>query len=402
MQTPSIHGQAIQAPGSWVFLLLAAACGMIAANIYYAQPLIGPIADSLGLSVQFAGLVATVTQVGYGIGLLLIVPLGDLMENRRLVITTLGVTTLALVATASATHAFTFLAAGVLIGLGSVTVQLLVLYAVHLAPSALQGRIVGIVTGGLMLGIMFARPAASFITGMGSWRTVFMGSAVAMIILAAVLRIALPIRLPVQGLRYGSLLASMGPLIWHTPVLRRRAFYQSCLFGAFSLFWTTVPLLLVDNFQFSQTDIAVFALTGIASALAAPLAGHAADRGWDRSATCIAMLAVAACFVFGRLGSSASVIGLMGLVLGAIFLGFGVSVHAVLGQRSIFSLDPESRGRLNGLFMATYFTAGALGSILGTWAYTNGGWTLINWIGFGLSVLALISLCTERNHSTPR
>jgi predicted MFS family arabinose efflux permease len=289
---------------AWLTLVLATACGLIAANVYYAQPLVGPISASLGLSPQAAGLIVTMTQLGYGAGLLLVVPLGDQFENRRLVLAILCVAMLALVGAAMSTHAAMFLSAALLIGLGSVAVQVLVPYAAHLAPEAVRGRAVGNVMSGLMLGIMLARPAASFIADTLTWHAVFVISAVAMAGLGIVLRIALPRRQPTPGLGYGTLLASMARLARHTPILQRRAIYHACLFGAFSLFWTTVPLLLADTFHLSQNGIALFALAGVAGAIAAPIAGRAADRGWSRPATGAAIIAVAASFLLSRLGQS--------------------------------------------------------------------------------------------------
>ncbi len=379
----------------WLTLLLAVACGLIAANVYYAQPLVGPISASLGLSPQAAGLIVTMTQIGYGAGLLLVVPLGDLFENRRLVLVILCVATLALVGAAVSTHAATFLAAALLIGVGSVAVQVLVPYAAHLAREAVRGRVVGNVMSGLMLGIMLARPAASFITEALSWHAVFIVSAFVMAGLAIVPRIALPRRQPAPDLGYGTLLASMVGLARRTPILQRRALYHACLFGAFSLFWTTAPLLLADTFHLSQNGIALFALAGVAGAIAAPIAGRAADHGWSKPATAVAMIAVAASFLLGRLGSSGSHTDLVILVLASILLDFGVTTHFVLGQRSIFSLGAEIRGRLNGLYMATFFAGGAVGSALGGWAYAQGGWPLSMWVGLGLPVLAVGFYLTE-------
>ena len=345
---------------AWLTLLLATACGLIAANIYLAQPLIGPISTSLGLPRGAAGLVVTMTQAGYGAGLLLVVPLGDLFENRRLVLVILCVAVVALAGAAVSTHAAGFLAAALLIGIGSVAVQVLVPYAAHLAPEAVRGRVVGNVMSGLMLGIMLARPAASFITEALSWHAVFAISAVVMAGLAVVLRVALPRRQPAPGLRYGVLLSSMARLARYTPVLQRRALYHACLFGAFSLFWTTVPLLLGGPFGLSQNGIALFALAGVAGAVAAPIAGRAADRGWSKPATGLAMAAVAASLLLARLGVPGSRGGLAILVVAAILLDFGVTAHLVLGQRAIFLLGAEVRSRLNGLYMATFFAGGAI------------------------------------------
>jgi predicted MFS family arabinose efflux permease len=380
----------------WLTLLLATACGLIVANMYYAQPLAGPISAALGLSPGAAGLVVTLTQVGYGAGLLLIVPLGDLVENRRLICTVVGVGALALLGAGLSTHLLAFLVAAVFIGLGSVAVQILVPYAAHLAPEAARGRVVGNVTTGLMLGVMLARPISSYLTALSSWRTVFLVSSAVMVMLAVVLSQALPRRKPIPRLRYRALLASMLGLALTTPVLKRRAIYQAFLFGAFSLFWTTTPLLLASpDFGLSQRGIALFALASVAGAVAAPLAGRVADRGWSRAATAFAMLAVAAAFLMTHIVRSDSTLALVFLVLAGVLLDFGVQGNVVLGYRAIFALKPEHRSRLNGLYMATFFTAGAIGSALGGWAFAHGGWPLASWIGFALPVMALLYLATE-------
>ncbi|MGC2779924.1 MAG: MFS transporter, partial [Bradyrhizobium sp.] len=212
---------------AWITLLLAFSCGLIVANIYYAQPLIGPISADLGLPPQLAGLLVTMSQIGYGAGLLLVVPLGDLIENRKLVIATIIVGAVALACAALATSPSTFLASALLIGFGSVAVQILIPYAGHMAPEAIRGRTVGNVTTGLMLGIMLARPVASFVAAHASWHIIYAASAVAMSILAVVLRLTLPPRAPQARLSYGQLLGSMVQLYRDTPALRRRALYQA-------------------------------------------------------------------------------------------------------------------------------------------------------------------------------
>ena len=393
-----IDGTARVSP--WITLLLAAACGLVAANIYYAQPVAALIAASLGMPPQGAGLIVTATQVGYGAGLLLIVPLGDLLENRRLVVGLVLGTMLALAVAAASTSAAIFLPAALSIGLCSVAVQILVPYAAHLAPEATRGRAVGNVMSGLMLGIMLARPFSSILTDVFSWHAVFVISAFLMGILAVVLRFVLPRRAPASTLGYGALLASLVRLARNTPVLRRRAFYHAWLFGAFSLFWTTVPLQLADTFHLSQTGIALFAAAGIAGALAAPIAGRIADLGWTRPATIVAMVAVAASFAVDRVGLSETHSGLACLLAGAILIDFGVTAHVVLGQREIFGLPAEIRGRLNGIYMATFFMGGAIGSGLGGWAFAYGGWSAATWIGLVMPAIPLACFLAERPIAT--
>jgi len=386
-----------QAVSTRMTLLLAFACGLIAANLYYAQPLAGPIGVALGLSPGATGLIVTLTQIGYGIGLLFVVPLGDLLETRRLVLTLIGLAMLALLGVALATHPLPFFAATLGIGVASVAVQVLVPYAAHLAPEAVRGRVVGNVMSGLMLGIMLARPVSSFIAQMASWHAVFFMSSAAMGLLALMLGLALPPRTPASTLSYRALLASMARLVRTTPALRRRSLYQAGLFAAFSLFWTTVPLLLAGpEFQLSQGGIALFALAGVAGAVASPIAGRLADRGWTTPATAFAMLAVAAAFLMTHLGAHGSRFSLGLLVAAGILLDFGVTTNLVLGQRVIFVLGAEYRSRLNGLYMATFFAGGAIGSALGGWAFAHGGWALASWLGFALPVAALLYFMTEK------
>ena len=337
----------------------------------------------------------TTTQAGYGLGLLLIVPLGDLVENRRLVVAILGVAILALLGAGLATGPAPFLLASLLIGLGSVAVQVLVPYAAHLTPEATRGRVVGNVMGGLMAGIMLARPVASLVAEATAPGVVFLLSAVLMAMLAVVLRLALPARQPPRGLHYGALLLSMGRLLLHTPVLRRRAIYHACLFCSFSLFWTVVPLLLADRFGLSQNGIALFAAVGMAGALAAPIAGRVADRGWTRPATGLAMVMVILALLLGLLGASNSFLGALALALTAVLLDLGVTANGVLGQRAIYALSPVLRGRLNGLYMATFFAGGALGSAAGGWSYARGGWALATVFALAPVLAALACFATE-------
>ncbi|MDQ0087872.1 putative MFS family arabinose efflux permease [Paenibacillus anaericanus] len=381
---------------NWIMMLLAVSCGIIVANLYYAQTLVGPISIAMGLSPRSAGLIVTLTQVGYVLGLLFIVPLSDIIENRRLTVVSLIMVVGALVAATLAPNSLIFLAASLLIGLGSVAAQILVPYATYLASENQRGRVVGNVMSGLLLGIMFARPIASFITDLWGWQAVFTLSAVLITLLTILLSRALPERKPVPTMNYGQLLGSLVTLLKATPILRRRAIYQACLFGAFSLFWTVVPLRLTDHFHLSQQGIALFALAGVAGAVAAPVAGRLADRGLSRLMSGLAIAIAFLAFVVSYLVQGNSNTALILLVLAAILLDMGVSGSLVLGQRAIYSLGGETRGRLNGLFMAIFFVGGALGSFIGAWSYAYGGWNLTVLLGMSLPILAMLYYFTEK------
>ncbi|MFF2154568.1 MFS transporter [Paenibacillus chitinolyticus] len=383
---------------SWITLLLAISCGVIAANLYYAQPLVGPISSAIGLSAETAGLVVTLTQIGYGIGLLFIVPLGDILENRKLVVASLLFTAVALTIAPVVKNAALFLIASLFIGVGSVAAQVLVPYAAHLSPDASRGRAVGNVMSGLLLGIMLARPVSSLVADLLGWHAVFFLSAATIFVLALLLAKALPARKPLLNVQYPTLMSSMWHLLRTTPILRRRAIYHACVFGTFSLFWTTVPLLLSSPaFHFSQKEIALFALVGVSGAVAAPVAGRLADKGWIRPATGLALAIVIISILLPLMIQGGSTAAVATLAVAAILLDMGVSANLVLGQRVIFSLGAEFRSRLNGLYMAIFFLGGAIGSALGGWAYALGGWNAALWIGIAFPIIAMIYYTTEKN-----
>lgn len=376
--------------------LLAVAAGLIVANLYYAQTLVGPISEATGLSAQAAGLIVTLTQVGYTIGLLFVVPLGDLMENRRLIVISLLSTAAALAAAAMSTHAWMFLPAAFAIGLGSVAAQILVPFAAHLSHEATRGQTVGKVVSGLLLGIMLARPAASLIADHGSWHLVFGGAAVLMAVLALVLRRLLPQRVPSSPMSYGKLIASLWTLWKTTPVLRRRGAYHVGMFGAFSLFWTVAPLMLAGPaFKLSQTGIAIFALVGMAGAVASPIAGRLADKGLTLQATAGALGLGVVGFLLPLIVPESRNIALGALVIASIVLDMGVAANLVLGQRAIFVLGPEVRSRLNGIYFALFFAGGALGSALGAWVYADFGWHAALLTGIAFPLLAILYWMTE-------
>jgi predicted MFS family arabinose efflux permease len=411
-QPPGADAQAVAVRGarsvdtgvaSHLVTLFAVTCGLLVANVYYSQPIAGPIAASLGMPVGATGLVVTATQAGFGLGLLFIVPLGDLIENRRLVLILIGIAAIGLLTAALASAPLTYLLAAALIGFGSVAVQVLVPFAAHLAPEPIRGRVVGNVMSGLMIGIMLARPMAGFVTQIASWHAVFYASAIGMGLVALSLGVGLPRRKPVVRESYAGLLTSMGLLALRTRVLQRRALYQACLFAAFSLFWTTVPLLLTGPvFGMSQGRLALFALVGGAGAIAAPIAGRLADRGYTRPATAFAILAVGGAFLLTHLRGDGSAFHLACLIAAAILLDFGMTANLTLGQRAIFVLGAEFRSRLNGLYMAAFFVGGAAGSSLGGWIYAIAGWSWASTAGCGFAVLAFGLFVTEFLQSTGR
>ncbi len=400
LEAPKNHGRMT----AGLTFVMAAACGLIVANLYYAQPLAGPIAAAIGLPPHLTGLIVTLTQIGYGLGLLFIVPLGDLLENRRLILIMIAATAISLIGAGLSSAAIPFLLASLAIGLTSSAVQMIVPFAASLTPEEHRGRVVGNVVSGLMIGIMMARPVASFVTSLTNWHVIFFASAAVMVVLGFILANRLPKRTPRTQLSYGGLLASLGTLYATQPILRRRAFYQFCQFAAFSLFWTVTPLVLASSaFNLSQTGIALFALVGVAGAIASPIAGRLADRDLSRPATALGIVSVGVAFLITHLFAEGSTAALALLTVAAILLDFGVAMTLVISQRAIYTLGADLRSRLNGLFMATFFVGGALGSAIGAWAFAEGGWMLASTIGIALSVVAFVYFLTERkpHHHNP-
>ncbi|RJX83599.1 MFS transporter [Pseudomonas sp. LS-2] len=377
-------------------VLFAFCCGAIVANIYYAQPIIGLIAPDIGLSSTLASFIVSLTQIGYALGLFFLVPLGDLLENRKLMITTTGVAILSLLGAAFAQTPNLFLLASLLVGFSSVAVQILIPLAAHLAPEESRGRVVGSIMGGLLLGILLARPASSLIADHFGWRAVFGTAAVVMLVISGVLATTIPKHQPAHSATYGQLLKSLWTLLRKQPVLRQRAFYQACMFATFSLFWTAVPLELARNYGLSQSQIALFALVGAIGAIAAPIAGRLADAGHTQVASLCAMLVAALSFLPSLITPAFAVIG---MAVTGIVLDFCVQMNMVLGQRSVYALDAKSRSRLNALYMTSIFIGGAIGSVIASALYDHGGWI---WIVIAGSVFPLFALLAFLKHSASR
>lgn len=366
--------------------LFAFCCGAIVANLYYAQPIIGLIAPDIGLSPNAASLTVSLTQVGYAIGLFFIVPLADLVENRALLIVISIVSVASLAIATFVRDPGVFLLVSLLIGFGSVSAQILLPLAAHFAPDESRGRVVGNVMSGLMLGILLSRPFASFVADHFGWHAVFAIATGLMAVITVVFAVSMPRRQPDHKASYGALLKSLGTLIVREPVLRRRAFYQGCMFAAFSLFWTAVPLELTHHYAYSQTQIAVFALIGALGAVAAPIGGRLADAGHTRIGSLLAMAFAA--IGFWPVGIVPA-LGVVGLIFTGLLLDFCVQMNMVLGQRAIYALDAASRARLNALYVTSIFIGGAVGSLIASPLYSYGGWTAVLIAGSAFPLLAL-------------
>ncbi|MEV0237446.1 MFS transporter [Nonomuraea sp. NPDC050786] len=374
-------------------LLLAVATGMTVANLYYAQPLLSSLSACFGIGTAAAGGLITATQVGYVAGMLLLVPLGDRIEKRRLVVTLLSVTALALVMAGTATAFPVLLAASLIAGGTSVVAQILVPFAAGLAPDHARGRVVGRVMSGLLTGILLSRTLSSLVSQVAGWRVVFLGSAVLMAVLALALRSALPRHAPSTDVSYGRLLHSTARLVRTHPQLVRRGLYQAVMFGVFSAFWTTVSFVLTGpGFHYSGFGVGMFALVGAAGAGVAPFAGHWADRGLVRPMTGVAFAAAALASALAGLGGHSVIL----LAVAAVLLDMAVQTTLILGQHTIYRLDEGARARLNSVYIATFFAGGAIGSQAGSIIFHAYGWTGVAVLGAVLPVLALLYWATEK------
>jgi len=370
----------------WLVRLFSLACGLSVANLYYAQPMLGLIGSSFGVPIAETGLIVTSTQLGYALGLLLIVPLGDKLENRRLIITVMGATVLALLSMATASGLAQFTVAALVVGFSSVVAQILVPLAAHLAPEQSRGQVVGQVMSGLLLGILLARAVAGVLSDLVGWRGVYGLSAAVMLVLAVALQYKLPQRRPTTNPSYLQLLQSLWKIFWAEPLLRRRALYQFLMFASFSLFWTGITFLLsAPPLGLSQTSIGLFALVGAVGALVAPTVGRLGDQGKGKRVTRLAFLVAAVGFALTLLETN-----LIALAVGAVLLDVAVQTTLILGQQQIYSLQPEQRSRLNTLYIATFFVGGAAGSALAGFLYGYGGWALVVLPGAGLPLIGLI------------
>ena len=363
--------------------IMAVATGLSVASLYYAQPLLPTIARDLGLSAGRTGIIVTTAQVGYALGLLFIVPLGDLFERRGLIVLMTALAAAGLAITALAPTLPLILAGTALTGLFSVVAQILVPFAATLARPEERGKVVGTVMSGLLMGILLARTVAGALTALGGWRTVYWAGSAAMLLMAVLLRRTLPEHHRPLGLTYLRLLGSIATLFRDEPVLRARALAGAAGMGNFSVFWTAMAFLLAGPpYHMAPGAIGLFGLAGAAGALAASGAGRLADQGKGSLATSAGLgLMLLSWIPLAFAGHS-----LTALVAGVLLLDLAVQAVHISNQAAIYKLRPEARNRLTAGYMTCYFLGGAAGSLLSAWAFGHWGWLGVVAVGTGFSV----------------
>jgi predicted MFS family arabinose efflux permease len=371
-----------------VALLFAIACGLAVANIYYAQPLLDAISQEFGITPSSVGLVITITQVCYALGLLLLVPLGDLLNRRWLIAGQMLISVLALIVVGTAPTSRVLFISIAAVGLLAVVTQTLVAFAATLADPAERGRTVGVVTSGIVIGILLARTFAGVLTDVAGWRSVYLVSAGLTLIMAGVLFRVLPKDEPSrEALSYLQLLRSLFTLFAQERILRIRAVLALLIFTAFSILWTSLVLpLSAPPLSLSHTAIGAFGLAGVAGALAAARAGRLADRGLGQRTTGAALILL----LLSWLPISYTEHSLPSLVAGIILLDLAVQAVHVTNQSMILNLHPEARSRLTAGYMIFYSIGSATGSIASTSIYAYSGWNGVCLLGAMVSALALL------------
>ncbi|WP_339315457.1 MFS transporter [Paenibacillus sp. FSL R10-2734] len=371
-----------------VALLFSIACGIVVANIYYAQPLLDAISNEFGISHSFVGLVITITQIFYALGLLLLVPLGDLLNRRWLIAGQMLLSVLALIVVGTATSSLVLFIGIAVVGFLAVVTQTLVAFAATLAAPAERGRVVGVVTSGIVIGILLARTFAGVLMDLAGWRSVYLVSAVLTLIMACVLFRVLPhYEHKRESLSYLQLIRSMLTLFAQERTLRIRAALAMMIFTAFSILWTSLVLpLSAPPLSFSHTAIGAFGLAGVAGALAAARAGRLADRGLGQKTTGVALILL----LISWLPISYVQHSLLALIIGIILLDLAVQAVHVTNQSMILTLRPEARSRLTAGYMIFYSFGSATGSIASTSIYVYFGWNGVSLLGAIVSALALL------------
>lgn len=369
-------------------LVLAAATGLSIANIYYNQPMLGLIAKSFGEGSGSVNFIPAATQLGYALGLVLLVPLGDTLDRRGLILWQTAGLVLSLAGAALVPSPIVLILLSIAIGATATIAQQIVPLAAELAPSEERGRVVGTVMSGLLTGILLARTISGFVGEYYSWRLMYLVGAIVAVMIGVMLAICLPSRKPEKRHSYKYLMHSLVKLIRTYPQLRRAVITQGMLFAGFSAFWATLALLLQGSPYFLGGDVAgLFGIIGLVGILAAPLAGRISDKRGPGGIIGLGALLVLAGFILFEVYPQ-----IPGLGLGVVLLDAGVQMAMVSNQSVIFALEPAARSRINTVYMTGLFLFGAIGSAAGSALWNTKGWTGVTSLGL---VLAAVSFLTH-------
>lgn len=362
--------------------IMAICTGLIVANIYYIQPLIALVAKEFNIPENVAGSTAYLTQAGYAVGLLLLVPLGDMMEKRKQILLITSLAVLSLIGVAMAPAFWIMQVACFLLGLSSIVPQLILPLAANLADVAQRGKVIGSVMSGLLIGILLSRTLSGAIGAWLGWRSMFwIAAAICIVIILVIIR-RFPKNHPSFSGHYGTLMRSLLTLVRAQPVLREATAISMCSFAVFGSFWTTMVLLFSNEpYHFTSDQIGLFGLAGAVGALAAPLVGSMGDKGNLRRTVSIGL----GIFLFSLLLLYISRFHVAGFAIGVILLDIGQQAIHISNQTRVYALDPGARNRLNTVYMSFSFAGTATGTAIGLYL-----WKQFNWGGVIAGNIVLI------------
>jgi len=369
----------------FLIILMSIACGASAANLYYSQPLLEELSRFFNVSSSMIGITAMLIQIGYALGLVFLVPLGDIKERRSLIMTMLFCSTIALLSLSLASNIWWLLVSSLLVGLTSITPMLIVPLAAHLAKPLERGQVIGNVMSGLLIGILLSRVFSGIIGSILGWQTVYRIAAVMMVLLMLIFNLWLPKSVPDTVMSYRKLLKSLVGLLRNQPVLKEASLIGAMMFATFSTFWTTLSFLLKSPvYNLGAQSAGLFGLVGVVGALAASVVGRIADKKSPRFTLTISIILSGLsyiCFlIFGY--------QFWGLITGVILLDLGIQSAQISNQARINTLDATARSRNNAVYMTFYFCGGALGSLIGTFLWGLLGWTGVCIAGIIFQIIA--------------
>lgn len=368
-------------------LLMAIATGLVVASNYYAQPLLDTIALQFNLTTNMAGFIVTAAQLGYAVGLLFLVPLGDLFERKKLIIVMTTLSASGLLITALSDNIWQILLGTALTGLFSVVAQVLVPMAASIAKPHQRGKAVGTIMSGLLLGILLARTISGGVAMIGGWRAIYWVAFGLMMFLSLILALKLPRYHQKTDLNYFQLIGSIGRLFFTTPVLATRALLGALTFANFALLWTAMAFLLASPpFNYSEGTIGLFGLVGAAGALMATQAGHLVDKGKGKLVTTLGLILLLLSWIPIGLAKYS----LIAFIIGILVLDLAIQGVHVTNQSTLYRIMPEARNRLTAGYMTSYFIGGALGSLLSGYAYEHAGWMGVAISGVVITGISLI------------
>lgn len=375
-----------------LIFMLASGAGLSVASLYYSQPMLGVLGSDIGASTQSVGLLPTLTQLGYALGILFLAPLGDRHDRRKIILTKAVVLFAALLLAALSPSLMTLLVASMVIGLSATMAQDIVPAAATLAPPSHRGKIVGTVMTGLLLGILLSRVVSGFVAEHWSWRAMFGGAALSIALVGLAAWRQLPRFQPTTHLSYFALLQSLGTLWKQHTALRRATWAQGLLSIGFSAFWSTLAVMLHgEPFHLGAAAAGAFGLAGAAGALAAPVAGRIADRYGSPLVTRLGAGLVAVSFAAMALAPlMAPDAQLCLLVLSAIGFDLGIQASLVAHQTIVYGIDASARSRLNAVLFTGMFIGMAIGSALAAWLFAQFGWMAVTALATTTALAALV------------